>query len=194
MRAITHVVGKAIGSSRGARRARRLLVEDAGGTPIFEQPDCVAAGVGGPSSSHRARMPGWTCRWGRGPLGDSQDVSGDVRRRALACARFRPRLRSSACARTARSRVVPSSRVPKLAADDCFARKRCSDGPRPKGSRLSRSAADCAFGVLDQDPSGLVGREAPARVQQVERLEAGRDPEDVCGLGDPDARPELLVP
>src|SRR3954449_5618484 len=34
-----------------------------------------------------------------------------------------------------------------------------SDAPRPKGSRLCRSAADCAFGVLDQDPSRLVGGE-----------------------------------
>ena len=30
-------------------------------------------GVGGPSSSHRARMPGWTSRWGRGPLGHALD-------------------------------------------------------------------------------------------------------------------------
>jgi hypothetical protein len=90
--------------------------------------------------------------------------------------------------RARRLDLVPSSRLPKIAADDCFARKQCSDAPRPKGSRLSRSAADCAFSVLDEDPSGLVGAEAAARVQQVERLEAGRNPEDVCGLGDLDAR------
>ena len=84
-------------------------------------------------------------------------------------------------------RIVLAVACPKLAADDCFDRKQCSDAQQLKGSRLSRSAADCAFGVLDQDPSGLVGGEPPARVQQVERLEAGRDPEDVCGLGDLDA-------
>ena len=38
-----------------------------------EQPDDVAAGVGGPSSSHRERMPGRTSRWGRGSLGHTQD-------------------------------------------------------------------------------------------------------------------------
>lgn len=67
------------------------------------------------------------------------------------------------------------------------AREKCCAAPRRKGSRLYLSTADCAFGVLDQDPSGLVGGEAPARVQQVECLEAGRDPEYVCGLGDLDA-------
>jgi hypothetical protein len=38
----------------------------------IEQPDCVAAGVGGRSSPHRARVHGWASRWGRGPLGDAQ--------------------------------------------------------------------------------------------------------------------------
>jgi hypothetical protein len=39
----------------------------------IEEPDCVAAAIGGPSSSDRARMSGWTSRWGLGPLGDAQD-------------------------------------------------------------------------------------------------------------------------
>ena len=55
---------------------RRLLVEDDHGASRdadIEQPDGVAAGVGGPSSSHRARVHGWASRWGRGPLGHAQD-------------------------------------------------------------------------------------------------------------------------
>ena len=47
---------------------RRLLVEDdhwrVRQDADIEQPDCVAAGVGGPSSSQSARMPGRTSRWG----------------------------------------------------------------------------------------------------------------------------------
>ena len=76
IRAITHVEGKAIRSSRRARRGagcwlRRTMAPLAGAD--VEQPDGVAAGVGGPSSSHRERMPGWTSRWGRGSLGHTQD-------------------------------------------------------------------------------------------------------------------------
>jgi hypothetical protein len=111
MRAITHVDGKAIGSSRRARRGRRLRVEDDhgafGGTPISSSPNCVAEDVGGPSSCDRARMPGWASRWGRGSLGHGR--SRDVRPWPPVCARFRPRLRSSARARTVRSRVVRGS-------------------------------------------------------------------------------------
>jgi hypothetical protein len=50
----------------------------------------------------------------RGGGGSARPRSGrsrDVRPRPAGCARFRPRLRSSARARTARSRVVPSRRV-----------------------------------------------------------------------------------
>jgi hypothetical protein len=92
MRAITHVEGKAIGSSRRARRGRRLRVEDDhgafGGTPISSSPNCVAEDVGGPSSCDRARMPGWTSRWGRGRLGPVQDDQETFDRGCRFCARF----------------------------------------------------------------------------------------------------------
>jgi hypothetical protein len=61
-------MSKAIRSSRRARRGAggwlRTTMAPAAGADI-EQPDCVAAGVGGPSSSHRARVHGWASRWGR---------------------------------------------------------------------------------------------------------------------------------
>jgi hypothetical protein len=38
----------------------------------IEQPDCVPGGLGGPSSSHRARA-GMGVPVGRGPLGHAQD-------------------------------------------------------------------------------------------------------------------------
>ena len=48
---------------------RRLLVEEvhgaSGGRRYRGSPDCVAAAVGGPSSSYRARMPEYASRWGR---------------------------------------------------------------------------------------------------------------------------------
>ena len=92
IRATTHVDGKAIGSSRRARRGRRLLVEDDhgafGGTPISSSPNCVAGDVGGPSSCDRPRMPGWTSRWGRGRLGHIQDDQETFDRGCRSCARF----------------------------------------------------------------------------------------------------------
>ena len=94
MRAITHVVGKAIRSSRRPRRGagwwlRTTMAPPAGAD--VEQPDDVAAGVGGPSSSHRERMLGRTSRWGRGSLGHSPGRSRDVRSRPPVCARGRGR-------------------------------------------------------------------------------------------------------
>ena len=113
MRAIPHVVGKAIRSSRRARRACRLLVEDdhgaSGGTPI--QPDGVGGGRwGGPSWSSRERAcPDGRPPGGEGSAGPRSGRSSDVR--AGGSARFRLRLRSSARARTARSHVVQSGRT-----------------------------------------------------------------------------------
>ena len=110
MRATTHVDGKAIRSSRAGSTGRRLPRLRTTMAPLagrrYRAADCVAAGVGGPSFSHRARMPGWTSRWGRGPLGHAQDDQ-DVRPWPPVCARFRWRLRSSARARTARSPCRP---------------------------------------------------------------------------------------
>jgi hypothetical protein len=101
-------MSKAIGSSRRARRGagcwlRATMAPPAGAD--IEQPDCVAAGVSGPSSSHRARVHGWASRWGRVRSATLRTIR---RRstRAPVCTRFRPRLRSSARARTAHSRVV----------------------------------------------------------------------------------------
>ncbi len=65
------------------------------------------AGIGGPPSSHKARMPGWTSRWGRGSPGHGPEDQETFEPWLSVCA-FRPRLRASARARTAHSRVVPS--------------------------------------------------------------------------------------
>jgi hypothetical protein len=69
-------MSKAIGSSRRARRGRRLLVQDdhglSGGTPIFSSPMRGGARRR-PVVLSQARMPGWTCRWGRGPVGHAQE-------------------------------------------------------------------------------------------------------------------------
>jgi hypothetical protein len=54
----------------------------------IEQPDCVAAGVGGPSSSHRARMHGWASRWGRGSARRRSGRSRDGRPRARCAPTF----------------------------------------------------------------------------------------------------------
>jgi hypothetical protein len=90
---------------------RRLLVEDddgvSGATPTLSRPIAWAAGVGGPSSSRRARMPGSTSRWGEGFARPRSGRSRDVRPRPPVCA-VCLWLRSSARARTARSRVVRS--------------------------------------------------------------------------------------
>jgi hypothetical protein len=73
---------------------------------------CVAArvGVGGPSSSHRH-----VCPDGRAGGGGVRSATlRTIKRRSTPgarCARFRPRLRASARARTARSRVVRCGRL-----------------------------------------------------------------------------------
>jgi len=92
---------------------RRLLVEDdpwrLRRDADIEQPDCVGGGVGGPSSCDRARVPGWTSRWGRGRLGHVQDDQETFDPRLPVLRSLRLRLRSSARARTVRSRVVRGS-------------------------------------------------------------------------------------
>jgi hypothetical protein len=66
---------------------RRLLVEDdhwrLRQDADIEQPDGVAGGVGGPSSSHRARMPGWS------PLGVRSATLRTIKRRSTAAAGLR---------------------------------------------------------------------------------------------------------
>jgi hypothetical protein len=74
IRAITHVDGKAMRSSRRSTGRRRLVEDDhgaSGGRRYRGSPHCVAGGVGGPSSSRRARPPGWSPRGD--PLGQAQD-------------------------------------------------------------------------------------------------------------------------
>jgi hypothetical protein len=125
IRAITHAEGKAIRLSRRARRGAGCWLRTTMGppaAPISRQPDCVAGGVGGPSSSHRARMPGWASRWGRVRSATLRTIQ----RRSTPGAglrRCRPRLRSSARARTARSRVVRSERPHRPGGGDCIQAK-----------------------------------------------------------------------
>jgi hypothetical protein len=93
---------------------RRLLVEDdhwrLRQDADVGQPDGVAAAsaAGRPLTGAHARMD---VPLREGSAGPRSGRSRDVRARAPVCARFRPRLRSSARARTARPRVVPSERL-----------------------------------------------------------------------------------
>jgi hypothetical protein len=100
---------------------RWLVVEDdhggSRGRRYRGSPDRVAGGVGG-----RRPLAGRACRDGRpGGGGVRRPRSGrsrDVRPWPPVCARFRPRLRSSAHARTARSRVVRCGRWPRPGGDE----------------------------------------------------------------------------
>jgi hypothetical protein len=65
---------------RGAGCWLRTTMAPSAGADI-EQPDCVAGGVAGPSSSHQAHMPGWVSRWGRGSARPHSGRSRDVRPR-----------------------------------------------------------------------------------------------------------------
>jgi hypothetical protein len=106
---------------------RRLLVEDdhgaSGGRRYRGSPYWVAGGVGGPSSSRRARMPGRASRWG-GSARPRSGRSRHMRFRAPVYARFGPRLRSSARGRTARSQLVPSERASTRLRDARFSKQR----------------------------------------------------------------------
>ena len=114
IRATTHVDGKAIGSSRRARRGAgcwlRTTIGASGRTPISSSP--VAWRRASPA---RRPLTGRACRDGRpgggGSAGPRSGRSSDVRARAPVCARFRPRWRSSVRARTAHSRVVRGRRL-----------------------------------------------------------------------------------
>jgi hypothetical protein len=104
-------MSKAIRSSRRARLGAgcwlRTTMPPPAGAEI-EQPDCVAAGVGG-------RRPLTARASADGRPGGSARRRRTIRRRSTpgpVCARFRPRLRSSAHARTARSPVVRSRGEP----------------------------------------------------------------------------------
>jgi hypothetical protein len=110
-------MSKAIRSSRRPRRGAgwwlRTTMAPRAGAEI-EQPDCVAGGVAGPSSSHRAHVPGWLSRWGRGSARPHSGRSRDVRpgRRfapafARGCGRrHRPRRRARVSS-VARARKEP---------------------------------------------------------------------------------------
>jgi hypothetical protein len=103
---------KSIRSSRRPRRGagwwlRTTMAPPAGAN--IEQSDCGAAGVGGPWSSHRARVHPWVSRWRRGPLSHAQDDQETFDRRA-GLHSLSSAVAACAHARTARSRVVRSER------------------------------------------------------------------------------------
>jgi hypothetical protein len=130
MRAITHVEGKVIGSSRRGRRGagwwlRKTVAPPAGRR--FEQPDCVAAGVGGPSVLSQGAHARMDVPVGEGSARPHSGRSRDVRPRPAGRARFLPRLQSSARARTARSLLVPRRR---LGLAHCHARLQARCGSR----------------------------------------------------------------
>ena len=99
---------------------RRLPVEDdhgaSGGTPILSSPMAWrrASAARRPLTGAHARMD---VPLGEGSAGRRSGRSRDVRAWAPVCARFRLRLRSSARARTARSRVVRCGRLVGTAGD-----------------------------------------------------------------------------
>jgi hypothetical protein len=135
----------------------------------IEQPDCVAGGVAGPSSYHRAHMPGWASRWGRGSARPRSGRSRDVRPRAPVRARFRPRLRSSARAQTARSRVVLSRRAPDR---HLGARIRAK---RARGALLSAQRRyDAAHGQKPEAQIARLARDALSNPEIGARLFIGR--------------------
>jgi hypothetical protein len=114
---------------------RRLLVEDdhwrLRQDADIEQPERVAAGVGRPSSSHSARMPGWTSRWGRGSLGHAQDD-----RESAVAAGLRslsPAVAASPLARTARSLVDDEQEPSVGSADHRRRRERAAPHGAPPG-------------------------------------------------------------
>ena len=109
MRAITHVVGKAMRSSRRARRGvgcwLRTTTGASGRTPISSSRSAWrrALAVRRPLTG-RASTDGR--RGGEGSARQRLGRSRDGRPQAPVCGRLRPRLRSSAHARTAHSPVV----------------------------------------------------------------------------------------
>ena len=94
----------------GSTGRRRLVVEDdywrLRQDADIEQPDCMAAGVGGPSSSHRAHVHGWASRWGEGPARRLLGGSRDGRPQA----RFAPLSPAVAVVRTRRTARSPAVR------------------------------------------------------------------------------------
>jgi hypothetical protein len=134
MRAISHVVGKAIRSSRRAGRGAgcwlRTTMAPPAGADIEAAPIGWRAGL-----AARRPLAGRACPDGRhgggGSAGPRSGRSRDVRFRAPVCARFRPRLRSSARARTARSCVVPGRREPGASKAPAYQR---SSGPLRRGA------------------------------------------------------------
>jgi hypothetical protein len=127
--------------SRAASTGRRLLVEDddgvSGATPTLSRPIAWAAGVGGPSSSHRGACPDGR-PGGGGVRSATLGRSREVRPRPPVCARFRSRLRSSARARTARSRVVRCERLVWANGTLAAMREREPRGPRLRGTPPER--------------------------------------------------------
>jgi hypothetical protein len=111
MRAITHAEGKAIRLSRWALRGAGCWDEDDHAASRGRRYRAARLRGGRrrrPSSSHRARVHGWAFRWGRGPLGVGRSGDG---RPGPGLRPLRPRLRSSAHARTARSPVARCGRL-----------------------------------------------------------------------------------
>jgi hypothetical protein len=151
MRAITHVDGKPTRSSRGARRGAGCWLRTTVAPPAGRRYRAARLRGGGrrrPVVLSHTRMPGWTSRWG----GVRSATLRRIKRRStpgagLRC--FRPRLRSSARAQTARSRVVRCERLLAVRGGDCLPRPR-----RTSGRRGGRSPACPARGSLTETVSG----------------------------------------
>ncbi len=187
MRAITHAEGKAIRSSRRARPGapsppqddRWRVRQDAD----IEQPDCLATGVGGPSSSQRARMPGWTSRWGTGfarPRSGRSREFDRGRRFALAIARrcgrrhaprkaLAPRTGTAPCRAPARPHRPPAT---SSRSRNSTRTRRAARRPTTAGHAESRHATTRAASRRGSQPTALPAR----RGRQPRRRGTPRDP------------------
>ena len=126
MRAITHVVGKAITSSRRARRGAgcwlRRTIGASGRTPMSSSRMTWRR-----ASAARRPLIGSACPDGRrGGGGVCSATLRTITRRSTAAAGVRPRSRSSARARAARSRVVRSGRRLGPVATPAYQRSSCA--------------------------------------------------------------------
>jgi hypothetical protein len=117
MRATTHVEGKPIWSSRRPRRGAGWWLRTTMAPPAGRRNRAARLRGGGrrrPVVLSQARMPRWTSRWGRGPLGhaqDDQETFDPVRRFAPAfargCGRRHAPGRRARCSSNPALRVMP---------------------------------------------------------------------------------------
>ena len=174
MRATTHVVGKLTRSSRRARRGAgywsRTTIGASGRTPIS-----TARLRGGERRRARRPLAGAHARDGRrggGRVGSAtlRTINRTVRPRPPVAARVRPRLRSSAGARTARSRVVQGGRLRHWPVETLAPRRRAAGAPPSLADDAGRPYP-CVDGTLGGS-TGWVSSWDPRAALEVQTIRA----------------------